>query len=66
MHVLGANDVGTAAADSVRQAVLINPQELADLEDAPALARYRERQSAGTATAAPHGDDRARRGLETV
>ncbi|MER7983629.1 type II toxin-antitoxin system Phd/YefM family antitoxin [Streptomyces sp. NPDC095817] len=45
-------------------AVLINPQELADLEDALALARYRERQSAGTAPATPHDDVRARLGLE--
>ncbi|GAA3122863.1 type II toxin-antitoxin system Phd/YefM family antitoxin [Streptomyces goshikiensis] len=45
-------------------AVLINPQELADLEDALALALYRERQSAGTAAAVPHRDVRARLGLE--
>lgn len=43
-------------------AVLINPQELADLEDALALARYRERQSNGTATATPHDDVRTRLG----
>lgn len=45
-------------------AVLINPQELADLEDALALARYRERQASGTVTAVPHDDVRARLGLE--
>ncbi|MFE9687568.1 type II toxin-antitoxin system Phd/YefM family antitoxin [Streptomyces sp. NPDC006285] len=47
-------------------AVLINPQELADLEDALALARYRERQLAGTGAGAavPHDDVRARLGLE--
>ncbi|AXU16904.1 type II toxin-antitoxin system Phd/YefM family antitoxin [Streptomyces clavuligerus] len=45
-------------------AVLINPQELADLEDALALARYRERQAAGTATGVPHAEVRARLGLE--
>ncbi|MFD9374137.1 type II toxin-antitoxin system Phd/YefM family antitoxin [Streptomyces sp. NPDC059999] len=46
-------------------AVLINPQELADLEDALAMALYRERQSAGTAAAAvPHDEVRTRLGLE--
>ncbi|MER6394289.1 type II toxin-antitoxin system Phd/YefM family antitoxin [Streptomyces sp. NPDC001523] len=46
-------------------AVLINPQELADLEDALAMALYRERQSAGTATAAvSHDEVRTRLGLE--
>lgn len=44
-------------------AVLINPQELADLEDALALALYRERQTAGQTTAAvPHDEVRARLG----
>ncbi|MFD9592085.1 type II toxin-antitoxin system Phd/YefM family antitoxin [Kitasatospora sp. NPDC059973] len=45
-------------------AVLINPQELADLEDALALAQYRARQAAGTTTATPHDDVRAQLGLE--
>ncbi|MBM9506564.1 type II toxin-antitoxin system Phd/YefM family antitoxin [Actinacidiphila acididurans] len=45
-------------------AVLINPQELADLEDALALARYRARQAAGANTAVPHEEARARLGLE--
>ncbi|MFH8627467.1 type II toxin-antitoxin system Phd/YefM family antitoxin [Streptomyces vietnamensis] len=46
-------------------AVLINPQELADLEDALALARYRERQAAGQAGAGvPHDEVRSRLGLE--
>ncbi|MFI1884519.1 type II toxin-antitoxin system Phd/YefM family antitoxin [Streptomyces jumonjinensis] len=45
-------------------AVLINPQELADLEDALALALYRERQASGTVTGVPHADVRARLGLE--
>lgn len=36
----------------------------ADLEDEFALARYRERQSAGTTTAVPHDDVRARLGLD--
>ncbi|MFF4846249.1 type II toxin-antitoxin system Phd/YefM family antitoxin [Streptomyces collinus] len=45
-------------------AVLINPQELADLEDALALARYRERQSASATVGVPHDDIRARLGLE--
>ncbi|MGW7329587.1 type II toxin-antitoxin system Phd/YefM family antitoxin [Streptomyces sp. NPDC054840] len=44
-------------------AVLINPQELADLEDALAVALYRERQSSGAVTVA-HDDVRARLGLE--
>lgn len=45
-------------------AVLINPQELADLEDALALALYRERQSTGKTGGVPHDDVRARLGLE--
>lgn len=44
-------------------AVLINPQELADLEDALALAQYRARQAAGTATAIPHEQVRAQLGM---
>ncbi|MFF9150320.1 type II toxin-antitoxin system Phd/YefM family antitoxin [Streptomyces sp. NPDC014861] len=47
-------------------AVLINPQELADLEDELALARYRQRQSDGAATAVPHDDVRARLGLQSA
>ncbi|MFF4652538.1 type II toxin-antitoxin system Phd/YefM family antitoxin [Streptomyces sp. NPDC001380] len=45
-------------------AVLINPQELADLEDELALARYRARQAAGAAGGTPHGEVRALLGLE--
>ena len=45
-------------------AVLINPQELADLEDALALALYRQRQTAGDAVSVPHSEVRARLGLE--
>jgi prevent-host-death family protein len=45
-------------------AVLINPQELADLEDALALAQYRARQAAGENSAVPHDEVRARLGLE--
>ncbi|GAA0454503.1 type II toxin-antitoxin system Phd/YefM family antitoxin [Streptomyces olivaceiscleroticus] len=45
-------------------AVLINPQELADIEDALALAQYRERQASGQVTTVPHADVRARLGLE--
>ncbi|MCF3104699.1 type II toxin-antitoxin system Phd/YefM family antitoxin [Streptomyces roseoverticillatus] len=45
-------------------AVLINPQELADIEDALALAQYRERQAAGTTAGIPHEEVRALLGLE--
>ncbi|MFD3513932.1 type II toxin-antitoxin system Phd/YefM family antitoxin [Streptomyces sp. NPDC058657] len=45
-------------------AVLINPQELADLEDALALAQYRNRQAAGTAAGVPQDEVRTRLGLE--
>ncbi|MFC8898535.1 type II toxin-antitoxin system Phd/YefM family antitoxin [Streptomyces cinereoruber] len=45
-------------------ALLVNPQELADLEDALALARYRERQAAGSTDTVPHDDVRARLGPE--
>ncbi|MEU8779790.1 type II toxin-antitoxin system Phd/YefM family antitoxin [Streptomyces sp. NPDC048606] len=45
-------------------AVLINPQELADLEDALALALYRERQGAGTASTVSHDEVRVRLGVE--
>ena len=44
-------------------AVLINPQELADLEDALALAEYRNRQGAGSTVTVPHGEVRARLGI---
>jgi prevent-host-death family protein len=45
-------------------AVLINPQELADLEDALALAQYRIRQAAGLAELVPQDEVRSRLGLE--
>ncbi|GAA1929422.1 hypothetical protein GCM10009837_63840 [Streptomyces durmitorensis] len=45
-------------------AVLINPQELADLEDALALAEYRAEQAAGAPAGIPHEEARARLGLE--
>jgi prevent-host-death family protein len=45
-------------------AVLINPQELADLEDALALAQYRARQAAGTTSTSAHEDVRSVLGLE--
>lgn len=45
-------------------AVLINPQELADIEDALAVAQYRERQAAGTVVGVPHDEVRALLGLE--
>ncbi|MHB9849122.1 type II toxin-antitoxin system Phd/YefM family antitoxin [Streptomyces krungchingensis] len=44
-------------------AVLINPQELADLEDALALAQYRIRQAEGHTSTTPHDDVRTRLGL---
>ncbi|WP_406451224.1 type II toxin-antitoxin system Phd/YefM family antitoxin [Streptomyces sp. NBC_00876] len=44
-------------------AVLINPQELAELEDALALAQYQARQASGTAETVPHDQGRARLGL---
>ncbi|WP_406300870.1 type II toxin-antitoxin system prevent-host-death family antitoxin [Embleya sp. NBC_00888] len=45
-------------------AVLINPQELADLEDELALAQYRARQAEQATTGAPHDEVRARLGLD--
>ncbi|MER7668789.1 type II toxin-antitoxin system Phd/YefM family antitoxin [Kitasatospora sp. NPDC096128] len=45
-------------------AVLINPQELADLEDELAVARYRARQAEGTVASVPHEDVRSLLGLE--
>ncbi|MFE3772975.1 MULTISPECIES: type II toxin-antitoxin system Phd/YefM family antitoxin [unclassified Streptomyces] len=45
-------------------AVLINPQELADIEDALALAEYRARQAAGAVRGVPHDEARARLGVE--
>ncbi|MGK5631244.1 type II toxin-antitoxin system Phd/YefM family antitoxin [Streptomyces sp. URMC 123] len=45
-------------------AVLINPQELAELEDALAVAEYRFRSAAGTPAGVPHDEVRARLGLE--
>ena len=47
-------------------AVLINPQELADLEDALALAEYRIHQASGAASAIPHDEVRARLRLPSV
>ncbi|MFI6864288.1 type II toxin-antitoxin system Phd/YefM family antitoxin [Streptomyces sp. NPDC050421] len=44
-------------------AVLINPQELAELEDALALAQYQARQASGTVETVPHDQVRARLGL---
>jgi prevent-host-death family protein len=45
-------------------AVLINPQELADLEEALALARYQIRRASGTAELIPHDEVRAQLGLD--
>lgn len=44
-------------------AVLINPQELADLEDALALAEYRAEKAAGTFVGVPHEEVGSRLGL---
>ncbi|RBM21383.1 type II toxin-antitoxin system Phd/YefM family antitoxin [Streptomyces sp. PT12] len=45
-------------------AVLINAQDLADLEDALAVAEYRQRVADGTAVFIPHEEVRRRLGLE--
>lgn len=45
-------------------AVLINPQELADLEDALALAQYQARKASGGTVGVPHDEVRARLGLD--
>lgn len=45
-------------------AVLINPQELEDLEDALAVAEYRAEVADGTARFIPHEEVRAQLGLE--
>jgi prevent-host-death family protein len=47
-------------------AVLINPQELADLEDALALALYQADKSAGTLRTVQHSEVRARLGLKSA
>ncbi|MCM2578285.1 type II toxin-antitoxin system Phd/YefM family antitoxin [Streptomyces meridianus] len=44
-------------------AVLINPQELADIEDALALAEYRARSESGRARTVGHEEVRERLGL---
>lgn len=44
-------------------AVLINPQELADLEESLALADFRAQQATGTVRTIPHDEVRARLGL---
>lgn len=45
-------------------AVLMNPQELADLEDALALAQYRARQAVDADAGVPHDEVRARLGMD--
>ena len=50
-------DHGQAAA------VLINPTELAELEDALAVAEYRLEKAAGTLDTVPHEEVRKRLGL---
>jgi prevent-host-death family protein len=47
-------------------AVLINPQELADLEDDLALAQYQAQKTAGTLRTVPHGEVRTRLGLKSA
>ena len=44
-------------------AVIVNAQELADLEEALALAEYRAAQAEGTATTVPQSEVRQRLGL---
>jgi prevent-host-death family protein len=44
-------------------AVLVNPQELADLDEALALADHRAQQTAGTLRTVPHDQVRTRLGL---
>jgi hypothetical protein len=51
-------------ASHARERITISPQELADLEDALALAQYRARQVAGEAVAVSHDEVRVRLGLE--
>jgi prevent-host-death family protein len=45
-------------------AVLISPQELADLEDDLAIARYRLRQASGGAVLVSHEEARSRLGMD--
>jgi prevent-host-death family protein len=52
----------TITDHGVAAAVLINPQELADLEDDLALAQYRARQAEGTADTVSHREARRRLG----
>ncbi|WP_408645953.1 type II toxin-antitoxin system Phd/YefM family antitoxin [Streptomyces odonnellii] len=44
-------------------AILINPQDLEDLEDALAIAEYRQRVADGTAEFIPHEEVKRRLGL---
>jgi prevent-host-death family protein len=44
-------------------AVLVNAQELADLEEALAIAQYRARHAAGTVRTVTHAEARRRLGL---
>lgn len=45
-------------------AILINPQDLADLEDALAVSDYQRRKAAGTLKLIPHEEVRRRLGLD--
>ncbi|MEV7181023.1 type II toxin-antitoxin system Phd/YefM family antitoxin [Kitasatospora sp. NPDC093679] len=47
-------------------AVLINPVELAEIEEALALAEYRNRRAAGTQRSIPNDEVRAMLGLERL
>jgi PHD/YefM family antitoxin component YafN of YafNO toxin-antitoxin module len=44
-------------------AILVSPQDLADLEDALAIAEYRAEQAAGTVSSVPAAEARRRLGL---
>ncbi|MGP3968418.1 type II toxin-antitoxin system prevent-host-death family antitoxin [Streptomyces sp. 6N223] len=45
-------------------AILINPQDLADLEDALAVAQYKQRVAEGTTELVPHEEVLRRLGLD--
>ncbi len=53
----------TLTDDGEPAAVLINPQELVDMEEALALADFRTQQAAGTVRTVPQDEVRARLGF---